>query len=100
MVVGHHPHWPQEYEMYNGKPIIYSLGNLVFDQMWSEKTRQGIILESTWQNGLKRLELIPTKIYDYGQVKILDKNIENQNTEREQILTDIKAPINGIIYER
>ncbi len=100
MVVGHHPHWPQEFEIYNEKPIIYSLGNLVFDQMWSEKTRQGLILESTWQNGLKRLELIPTKIYDYGQVKILDKNIEEQNREREKILNDINAPINGIIYEK
>ncbi|MDA3802507.1 MAG: CapA family protein [Patescibacteria group bacterium] len=100
MIVGHHPHWPQIYEVYNDSPIIYSLGNLIFDQMWSEETRQGIILESTWQNGLKRLELIPTKIYDYGQVRILDRSIEDEKNEAERILNKIKAPDSGIIYER
>jgi poly-gamma-glutamate synthesis protein (capsule biosynthesis protein) len=100
MVVGHHPHWPQIYEIYNGSPIIYSLGNLIFDQMWSKETRQGLILESTWQNGLKRLELIPTKIYDYGQVKILNREIKEEEKEIESILNKINAPNNGIIYER
>ena len=31
-VVGAHPHVPQGIEMYNGKPIFYSLGNFIFDQ--------------------------------------------------------------------
>lgn len=30
LVIGHHPHVVQEVEVYNGKPIAYSLGNLVF----------------------------------------------------------------------
>lgn len=100
MVVGHHPHWPQEYEIYKNSPIIYSLGNLIFDQMWSNETRQGLILESTWQNGLKSLKLIPSKIYDYGQVKILDENILIEKNEIDTILNNINAPLNGIIYER
>ncbi|OHD69726.1 MAG: hypothetical protein A2W19_13455 [Spirochaetes bacterium RBG_16_49_21] len=28
-VIGHHPHWPQGIEIYNSKPIIYSLGNFI-----------------------------------------------------------------------
>jgi len=28
-IIGHHPHWPQGIEIYNGKPIIYSLGNFI-----------------------------------------------------------------------
>jgi len=32
LVYGHHPHTIQEFEMYEGKPIIYSLGNFIFDQ--------------------------------------------------------------------
>jgi poly-gamma-glutamate synthesis protein (capsule biosynthesis protein) len=32
MVIGHHPHVIQNYEVYNGKPIFYSLGNFIFDQ--------------------------------------------------------------------
>ena len=30
LVIGHHPHVKQEVEVYKGKPIAYSLGNLVF----------------------------------------------------------------------
>ena len=33
LVVGAHPHVIQPYEIYHGKPIIYSLGNFVFDEM-------------------------------------------------------------------
>lgn len=33
LVVGAHPHVIEPYEMYHGKPIIYSLGNFVFDEM-------------------------------------------------------------------
>lgn len=32
IVIGSHPHVPQGIEMYNGKPIFYSLGNFIFDQ--------------------------------------------------------------------
>jgi len=31
-VICHHPHVPGAYEVYEGKPIYYSIGNLVFDQ--------------------------------------------------------------------
>ena len=31
-VVGHHPHVVQGYEEYLGKPIVYSVGNFLFDQ--------------------------------------------------------------------
>ena len=32
IVLGSHPHVPQGIEVYNGKPIFYSLGNFIFDQ--------------------------------------------------------------------
>ncbi|MBL0174461.1 MAG: CapA family protein [Ignavibacteria bacterium] len=31
-VVGHHPHVVQRVELYRGRPILYSVGNFVFDQ--------------------------------------------------------------------
>ncbi len=40
MVIGDHPHWIQEAEVYKGKPIFYSMGNFIFDQQYSaEVTR-------------------------------------------------------------
>jgi poly-gamma-glutamate synthesis protein (capsule biosynthesis protein) len=68
IVVGHHPHWIQTEEIYRGKPIYYSLGNLVFDQMWSEETRLGEILKVTFTDKiLVKKEVFPVKIFDYGQ---------------------------------
>ena len=32
VVIGSHPHVPEGIDMYNGKPIFYSLGNFIFDQ--------------------------------------------------------------------
>lgn len=47
VVAGHHPHWVQEMQMLNnGRSLVfYSLGNLVFDQMWSEETKTGELAE-------------------------------------------------------
>lgn len=72
IVVGHHPHWIQTEEIYQGKPIYYSLGNLVFDQMWSEETRNGEILKVTYQGKqLLKKEVTQIKIFDYGQPNII-----------------------------
>ena len=51
LVVGSHPHWVQGVEKYKGKPILYSLGNLVFDQPWSVETQQGAVAVVTVRNG-------------------------------------------------
>ena len=45
IVIGHHPHVTQDTEAYKNSFIAYSLGNLVFDQSWSQPTMQGMILE-------------------------------------------------------
>jgi len=40
MVIGDHPHWVQNTEAYKGHPIIYSMGNFIFDQQYNaEVTR-------------------------------------------------------------
>jgi poly-gamma-glutamate synthesis protein (capsule biosynthesis protein) len=47
MVIGTHPHWVQTIEQYNQKYIFYSLGNFVFDQMWNQDTKEGLMLKIT-----------------------------------------------------
>ncbi|MCR4312065.1 MAG: CapA family protein [Candidatus Uhrbacteria bacterium] len=42
LVIGAHPHVIQTIETYNGVPVIYSLGNFLFDQDWSVPTQQGM----------------------------------------------------------
>lgn len=71
VIVGHHSHWVQEREEIRGKPVYYSLGNLVFDQMWSEETKKGLLVKLTFENKkLVQEEKIPTYIEKVGQPKI------------------------------
>lgn len=45
LIIGHHPHVVQESEVFEGKPIYYSLGNFVFDQYFSEEVQHGLGLD-------------------------------------------------------
>lgn len=51
LVVGHHPHVPQEIEQHKDKWIVYSLGNFVFDQNFSKETMRGMAVEVKIKNG-------------------------------------------------
>ena len=42
LVLGHHPHVLQGLEVYRGKPIVYSLGNFVFDQREGERMESAV----------------------------------------------------------
>lgn len=87
LVVGHHPHWPQVIEEYQGKKIIYSLGNLVFDQMWSQETSAGLIAKIFFQGTqITRIEYIPIIITDYGQAQLMPEGEQYQ-----RLLKNIKA---------
>jgi len=51
LILGNHAHWIQPYEIYQGKYIIYAQGNTIFDQDWSEKTKQGVLYTFEFANG-------------------------------------------------
>ena len=68
IVIGNHPHWYQGIEVYHGKLITYAHGNFVFDQMWSEETREGVIGTYTFYGTqLVAARWKAVRIYDYGQ---------------------------------
>jgi len=46
LIVGSHPHVTQGAESYRGKPIVYSLGNFLFNGFDTEATLTGWILEA------------------------------------------------------
>ena len=72
LILGNHPHWVQSDEQYKNTYIKYAHGNLVFDQMWSEETKKGVIGKYTFEDGkLINKEFIPTYIEYYGQPKII-----------------------------
>ena len=68
LVIGNHPHWVQSTEVYRDKLIVYAHGNFVFDQEWSQKTKEGVVGQYTFEDGkLVDWKLLPIKIIDFGQ---------------------------------
>lgn len=68
IVTGVQSHVPQALEFTDGKLILYGLGNLYFDQMWTMPTREGIFVKHTIYKGRHiSTQIFTTLIYDYGQ---------------------------------
>ena len=51
IIIGGHPHVPEDTEVYKNSFIAYSLGNFIFDQSWSAPTMQGLLLELRLNKG-------------------------------------------------
>jgi len=64
-VIGGHPHVTQDIELYQGKPIIYSVGNFVMKESDNEAQREGWVLRlnvdrqgvASFQTRVARLDL-------------------------------------------
>lgn len=68
IVTGVHPHWVQKMEYYKDGVIFYGIGNLLFDQMWSQRTREGLMVKHYFYNGkYLGFDLIPTIVYEGAQ---------------------------------
>lgn len=81
---------PREGEVREGATrcglIFYSLGNFVFDQEWSQKTKQGLAVKITLKGGeLVSAELDPVTIENYCCARLSDEK------EKSDILNNINA---------
>lgn len=67
IILGNHSHWLSKLELYGSGAIIYSHGNFIFDQMWSEETKQGLAIawHFTGQH-LEKITIYPIYITNYG----------------------------------
>ena len=73
LVIGAHSHVAGAMEEIYGAPVLYSLGNLVFDQHWSTDTMESALLEATFVGDrLIELRLRPYIIHDTSQPNFLD----------------------------
>lgn len=59
-VIGHHPHVAQSWEVYDESPIVYSLGNFLFNQS-RPSTRWGLAVSlSGYESGITGITIVPT----------------------------------------
>ncbi len=68
VIVGSHPHWVQEIGYINEKPVVYSLGNFVFDQSWSEETKKGLVVRFNYKGKkLEKIDSLPIYMKNLAQ---------------------------------
>lgn len=79
LIIGHHPHVVQNFEKYKDGYIFYSLGNFVFDQLWSLPTQQGLALKlKISKRKINSIEFFPIKINKSFQPEFAKTN-DSQN---------------------
>ncbi len=68
-VIGHHPHVLQGIEQYRGKPIAYSLGNLIFGGN-SRQDYDTAVLELAWDSRGVSTRILPVRVRGYRAVPL------------------------------
>ncbi len=122
MVIGHHPHWIQTIERYcpnsateldspspgegrgrgerlcpNPKYIFYSLGNFIFDQMWSQDTKEGLTLKIQISKSKAQNELQGPKVpASLDSIELVPIIIENYSTPRPATPEETKKILDKI----
>lgn len=90
-VIGTHPHCPQGWETYKGKPIFYSLGNFLFNSKEGYDYRatnrphwyEGLCVVLTIDNGLLSFEVVNTRNVDNLRIEI--HHDEDRDRHNEQL---------------
>lgn len=99
VVIGAHPHWIQGMEYYNGKPIIYSLGNYWFNSETLETMLVQLHFKGDDDGSTLEVEVIPAM-----QTGCETHYVEGEERDRifrllEGISVNIKIDENGIVRE-
>ena len=73
VVLGSHSHVTGPVEFVDGAPVLYSMGNFIFDLPRFEQTEEGVIVELTFQGSrLAQMELHPTVFVGRSQTNLLN----------------------------
>jgi poly-gamma-glutamate synthesis protein (capsule biosynthesis protein) len=86
LVLGAHSHVAGAVEDIEGVPVLYSLGNLIFDQHWSTNTMESMLVQATFQGDrLVTFDLVPYIIHDTSQPNLLDPTTGEGRSLRRQV---------------
>ncbi len=89
IIIGHHPHVIQPVEKYKKGLIFYSLGNFIFDMVWSKSVRLGMVAHITLEKGKEVKyscdpiyigdDYVPRRINNFNSHQTLVNRIEKKN---------------------
>jgi poly-gamma-glutamate synthesis protein (capsule biosynthesis protein) len=95
LVIGHHPHVVQDIDMVDGTPVIYSLGNFIFDQYFSADVKTGLLVGLTLEADTFTLTLhpheqcapsVPCPLEGTAETVFLTALAERSGVTKEQIM--------------
>lgn len=103
LVLGHHPHVVQGIEEYNGKFIVYSLGNFMFGGNRNPSDKDTYVFQQTFhlKNGKltdkKEINVVPFSISSVAyRNNYQPKKLEGAEAERvKKKIIDVSDQING-----
>ena len=96
MVVTNHPHVVQGMEIYNGRPIVYSPGNFILDQMWGVEVRSSHALEIGFRGtDIVRIRCHGIEIEDFNQPRPMTAGEQANLMDRFWTSTDRLAARDG-----
>ena len=79
VVLGAHSHVTGPVEFIDGVPVLYSMGDLIFDLPRFEATEEGVLVEMTFDGAaLAQVELHPTVMVDRAQLNLLAREKDGQ----------------------
>ncbi|HVM90823.1 MAG TPA: CapA family protein [Verrucomicrobiae bacterium] len=88
IVIGGHPHWSRGISSYKGHPIVWSLGNFIFDQDFSTETQNGLTVALDLSAASTSIELMPVSIIQ-SQPALLEGDAK---TKRLDYLANLSDP--------
>lgn len=102
IIVGHHPHVVQPIEKFKNGLIFYSLGNFIFDMIWSKNVRRGIIVKVILEKGKDIIfDIVPICIgRDYIPYNNNKKEIEKIFIGNSSLLDNYSAKEYCKLYEK
>ncbi|MFD9625197.1 CapA family protein [Peribacillus muralis] len=62
IIIGHHPHVLQSFDVYKGGIIFYSLGNFIFDQGWTRTKDSAMVQYHLAEDGKASIDVVPLQI--------------------------------------
>ncbi|MDM5221507.1 CapA family protein [Peribacillus sp. NJ11] len=62
IIIGHHPHVLQSFDVYKDGIIFYSLGNFIFDQGWTRTKDSAMVQYHLAEDGKATIDVVPLQI--------------------------------------
>lgn len=101
IVVAHHPHVIQGVELYRGKLVVYSLGNLVFDQDFLGTFPSAMLRVITEGSEILEARMIPLMLDRYRPVPVTGLTAARvvRSIDQSSALSAYSARVNGLEVE-